>query len=191
MIIGIMGYSGSGKSTLSEEFKKLGAYVIDADKIGKDILSPEGDALKRVVDAFGEDILFSDKSLNRKKLGEIVFKDKKSLDILNGITWEAINEEIIKRAKSSTERIIIIDCPLLYKVSAYDLCNEVIFIDTPDSVMIDRIMKRDGICFDTAVARINSQKDENFKNYATIIIENTDMASLTKKAAELMKGWLK
>ena len=57
--------------------------------------------------------------------------------------------------------------------------------------MIDRIMKRDGICFDTAVARINSQKDENFKNYATIIIENTDMASLTKKAAELMKGWLK
>ena len=57
--------------------------------------------------------------------------------------------------------------------------------------MIDRIMKRDGISYDTATARINSQKDENFKNYATIIIENTDMASLTNKAAELMKGWLK
>ncbi len=191
MIIGIMGYSGSGKSTLAEEFKKLGAFVIDADKIGKDILSPGSNGLREAVSLFGDGILLPDKTLDRKKLGEIVFKNRDKLELLNGITWNEIDKKIKEEAMSAKSEITVIDCALLYKISAYKLCDEVIFINTPDSIMIERIMKRDGICFDTAVNRLNSQKDENFINYATIILENTDISALEKKAKELMKGWLK
>ena len=191
MVIGIMGYSGSGKSTLSEEFKKLGACVIDADKIGKDILSPQSAGLKKAVAVFGEEILLPDGSLDRKKLGEIVFKNREKLELLNSITWTEIDNKIKEMVSSAKEKIIVIDCPLLYKVSSYKLCDEVIFINVPDRILINRIIKRDGICFDTAVARLNSQKDENFIKYATIVIENTDIDGLKTKAEELMKGWLK
>ncbi|MBE7020807.1 MAG: dephospho-CoA kinase [Ruminococcaceae bacterium] len=191
MVIGIMGYSGSGKSTLSEEFKKLGAFVIDADKIGKDILSPGSEGLKKVISVFGEEFLFPDGSLNRKMLGEVVFKSREKLELLNSITWAQIDKKIKEAVAASEERVTIIDCPLLYKVSSYKLCHEVIFINTPDEILIKRIMKRDGLDYNTAKARIDSQKDEAFIKHATIILENTSVEGLKADAERLMKGWLK
>ena len=189
LVVGIMGYSGSGKSTLTNEFEKLGAFVIDADKIGKDILKVGSDGLKKVVELFGEDILLSDKSLNRKKLGEIVFSDEEKLNLLNSVTWNAINEEIKKRVNENKDKVVIIDCALLYKITAYNLCNQVIFLNIPEEILIERIVKRDNISYDTAKNRLERQKDSEFIKKATIVLDNETIDGLKAKAKELMKGW--
>lgn len=186
-----MGYSGSGKSTISAEFEKLGAFVIDADKIGKDILKKGSEALKKVVSTFGEDILLPDKTLNRKKLGDIVFSDKEKLKLLNDITWSAINEEIIKRINENKDKVVIVDCPLLYKVSSYNLCDEVIFINTPEEILIERIVKRDNISYETAKNRLERQYDPEFIKKSTIILENSSIEGLKNQAEAFMKGWTK
>ena len=191
MIIGIMGYSGSGKSTFTKEFEKLGAYVIDADKIGKDILKKGSEGLKKVASIFGEGILLPDKSLNRKKLGDIVFSDEEKLNLLNNVTWSAIDEEIRRQVNKEKGRVIIIDCALLYKISSYSLCDEVIFIDTPEEILIERIVKRDNISYDTAKNRLKRQYDPEFIKKATLIIVSKDVNDLKLQAEALMKGWTK
>ena len=190
MIIGVMGHSGSGKSTFCEELKNKGAYIIDADKIGKDILKKGSSALDKVIDAFGEEYLNPDKSLNRKKLGETVFKDKKRLETLNSITWGEIEKEIEKEIEENKDKLIILDCPLLLEIETYKKCDEVIFIDVPKDVLIKRITKRDNISEETAKNRIESQSCD-FKSKATIIIKNDNLDDLKNKAKSLMKGWIK
>lgn len=191
MVIGIMGYSGSGKSTFAKEMENLGAYVIDADKIGKDILEVGTPAYKEVVAYFGDSILEKNKSINRKKLGQTVFSDKDKLEILNKITWNEINRIIIKKVEESNSKVIVIDCPLLYKVSSYNLCDEVIFINSKEEELIERIVKRDNIDKETAKNRLNSQKDDEFLKKATMVIENNGLSYLKIKAKSLMEGWLK
>src|SRR3990170_6481763 len=97
LVLGLTGGIGAGKSTLAQLLKLKGAVVIDADEVAREVIAPTGSVWEKLVDRFGEDILFKDKTIDRKKLGSIVFFDATELRALNRLTHPAIRDAINKR----------------------------------------------------------------------------------------------
>ena len=128
-IVGLTGGFASGKSFVASLFKKLGAKIVDADKLGHKALKKGSPAYKRIVAAFGKKILKPGLSINRKALGEIVFADKKSLAKLNSIVHpgiiKGVRERIRKAAKSE---ILIVDAPLICETNITGLMNVLVVV---------------------------------------------------------------
>jgi len=153
-IIGITGTSGAGKTTVCNIIEKqYNAKRIDADKIAKELSKPGTEYFKEIVEYFGTDILNvgvapqGDPQINRKKLADIVFNNKSKREILNQITEKhvvkKINEEIEELSK--TEKLIILDVPLLFESGLDKKCNITIGVIAKENLKIQRICKRDGI----------------------------------------------
>lgn len=182
-LIGVTGFSGSGKSTFCNFLKQLGAYVVDADEIGRNILKKGSSALKEVKDIFGEKYIMENGELNRKKLGELVFNNKDELEKLNRITFRKIEEEIEREILNSVGEFVVVDCALLCNMDIIHKFDEVVYITSDMPTLIERITARDDISYDTAKNRIENQKTD-FLKYATIIIENNKNTDILKKYAE-------
>lgn len=174
--IGLTGSIGSGKSSVSNIFMKNNIKIIDADKIAREILD-KGNTLKEIVDYFGIEVLDSNKNLDRKKLGNLVFSDANKLDKLNAITHPKIKEEIQKKLddyESIDEKIVILDIPLLIESHMTNMADLVLLITCNEDIQINRIMNRDNISKSEAVRRIKSQMNvEEKKKYADYIIDNS------------------
>ena len=129
MVIGIFGKSGSGKSTVCEYLKKKGFYVIDADKLGHQILKKGEEGYIKVLEAFGDSFLDENEEIDRKKLGKYVFENKKA-PLLSSISHPIIGrlvEEEIKKSKNSHTNTII-DAALLCNTRIKDMCDKLILI---------------------------------------------------------------
>ena len=190
-VLGLTGGSGCGKSLAANFLKSNGAEIIDADKIARQILEPNEPALKKIADSFS-DILLPDGSLNRKKLGNIVFSNKESLHRLNTITHTYIIDEIKHAVASSQNHFIVIDAPLLLECGLNTLCTACACILADKDVRKSRIMTRDNLTEEEAEARISSQKDdEYYKSRCQFIIENnSDPASLEQSLTLMLKELL-
>lgn len=176
-IIGLTGGIGSGKSTVSEYLQKKGLTIIDADKIAREIVVPGSKVLSEIVKLFGTTILFEDGSLNRKKLGEIVFSDsqkKLALDnLMHHIVIELIQAQI-KELERAGAKLVFVDAPLLFETGLDRYVNEVWVVDVDDETRIHRIMGRDSLSREEILKRIASQMGRNEKNKkADYIIDNT------------------
>lgn len=185
MIIGLTGRSGAGKSTVCAAFRENGFFVIDADRVSKEVSETDrAKALLRI--SFGEGI-FENGVLNRKKLGDIVFSDKEKLKKLNEVLLPLIIEEI-ESLISSVSSTVLIDAPTLFESGLYKKCDLIISVSASDEVLISRIMKRDSLTEKDAVKRISSQlSDGFFRENSDIVIENNGSESeLIKKAQALI-----
>ena len=167
MIIGLYGRIGSGKTTLCNYLRTKGFFVIDADKISRDILMPGKKGLQAVVDTFGADYLNPDGRLNRKKLGDYVFSNREALCKLNGITHPLIEEEITRSIKQHRSRHIVIEGAVLYATKIVDLCDKTVVVTSNNTLA--RIMKRDFLTEGAALSRIQAQE---VYEKADILIEN-------------------
>lgn len=177
-IIGLTGGTGSGKSVVSKFLAKKGAYIIDADDIGHNIILNGKPAYDELVKYFGTGILDSNGEIARKKLGAMVFQNgKEKLDFLNKCTHKYIYKEIknrIRQAKSENRKAAIIDAPLLLEGNFKTLCNEIWVVYAKEEVRLKRIMARDGIDEAHGRNRISSQRKwEDYKKYADVIIDNS------------------
>lgn len=163
IIIGIAGEIASGKSTIAGIFAEYGAKIIDADAIGFDIARPQKKAWKEIVEAFGRDILEKDGTINRKKLGAIVFSDTQALQKLNEITHPAIMEKIeeeIEKHKRNRERLVIIDAALLGKFEKNTPLVDIFIVTTADrDTQRKRLLSRDRLSPEEADLRISAQTD--------------------------------
>jgi len=176
-IIGITGGIGSGKSTVSRILRDLGAKIIDADKISKEIVYKGGIALKELTEFFGEEILDENGELNRKKLSEIVFTDTEKLKMLNNITHKYIIERIYKEVERSRlegdSDIVVVDAPIPIEHGFIDIADEIWVVSADKESRIKRVMERSGFTYEEALNRINSQmKDEEYIRIADKIIYN-------------------
>ncbi|WP_270646474.1 dephospho-CoA kinase [Paeniclostridium hominis] len=190
LVVGLTGNIGCGKSSLSEILRQNSIDVIDADIISREIMDNKS-LLTEIFNSFGEQIKREDGSLDRKKLGSIVFANDEKLIKLNNITHPAIKKEIKKRIediKANNRNIVIVDAALLVEGNFLDLVDKLIVITCDEKTQIDRIVSRDNFTREEAISRIKSQmsQDEKLK-FGDYIIDNSgDMSDLKYKANKLI-----
>jgi dephospho-CoA kinase len=140
-IIGILGGIASGKSTVAREFAKLGCAVIDADEIAHDLLN-EPTIAGKVIDQFGQGILDEAGSIDRKKLGDIVFADARKLELLNRILHPSVLgcvEQMIEQFEHDSQvKAIVLDMPLLMEIGWHKRCDRLIFVDCKAEIRLQR-----------------------------------------------------
>ncbi|OMD85155.1 MULTISPECIES: dephospho-CoA kinase [Paenibacillus] len=186
MIIGLTGGIASGKSTVSALLVNKGARLVDADVIAREVMLPGHEVLAAAAKQFGKEILFTDGTLNRAKLGEIVFQDPVALQTLNNLTHPAIRQEIKDRMYSMEQeepkRLIIVDIPLLFESGLETLFHEIVVVYVPREMQIARLMERNRLSLEEAEARLNAQMDiEQKRNKADYIIDNSGDLAYTEQ----------
>jgi dephospho-CoA kinase len=174
MVIGITGSYGSGKTTVAGMFGRLGAYVIDADKVYHSLMMPGKSCHKKIAGYFGKAVLNKTGHIDRKKLGKIVFGEKSKLKVLNNLVHPEILKEIRRMAKSSRKEVVVIDAPLLLETCFYKEVDKVVLISNKKELQIKRIKGGRGLsCADT-VKRIGMQMPFKKKlAFADFIIDNS------------------
>ncbi|HDH87996.1 MAG: dephospho-CoA kinase [Deltaproteobacteria bacterium] len=177
LTIGLTGGIGSGKSSVAEMFKDEGAYVIDFDYLARVVVEPDSPAWKDIVDYFGQEILSSDKTLNRSKLAEIVFSDAQSRMVLEGFTHPRIFEKsdtLLKDIKKKDPKaIIIVDIPLLFELSLKQKFDKVILVYISRDLQIERAIQRGVLTKEEIEKRLNAQINiEKKKLLSDYIINN-------------------
>lgn len=190
-IIGLTGSIASGKSLVSGILKELGANIVDADKIAREIVEPGQKAWMDIKNVFGADILSEDGTINRKKLAGLVFEFPDKLEILNSITHPHIIAKITEEVnnyrvqKDNLAGALVIDAPLLIETGLNKLVDSVWVVFVPEKIQIERLMARDNISREEAQDRINSQMPANEKlKYADFIIDNSGGVFETKQKVE-------
>ncbi|MBI5042786.1 MAG: dephospho-CoA kinase [Nitrospirae bacterium] len=186
ILVGLTGGIASGKSTASRIFKKLGAYVIDADVLAREVVEPFKPAWRDIVKNFGREILNKDKSINRSRLAEIVFNNKKKRELLNSIVHprvfrraKEIEREIVKRDQ---EAVIIFDAALLIESGAYKRMDKNIVVYADEDVQIYRLVKRDRLAKEDAIKRIRAQIPLKKKlRFADYIIDGNKTFSIVAR----------
>ncbi|GEK91439.1 dephospho-CoA kinase [Alkalibacterium kapii] len=188
LILGLTGGIASGKSTVSRYFSEQGFPVIDADIIARKVLEPGEPAYLKVIEHFGEEILDADKSINRKRLGDIVFNDQDKLKRLNELVEKEIYKELIRKKKELMQKdhsLIVVDIPLLYEAGYEKVVDKVMVVYTDSSTQLERLKKRDELKEADALKRIRSQQPLNEKKEkADIVIDNNSTLEQTKKQVD-------
>ncbi len=195
-VIGLTGNIGSGKSTVARRLKKLGAKIVDADRVAREVVRAGTPALKEIVDNFGPEVLNTDGTLDRKKLGEIVFTDPRARASLNQITHprikEAIFQEIKKhRSKESPHRkeVLVIDVPLLFETGFNHDVDEVWVVKINEDKQVKRLAERDALMPDEIRKRLEAQMPQEEKlKYARRVIDNSGELRETEKQVD--RHWL-
>jgi len=175
--VGLTGSIAVGKSHVLHMFAELGCHVIDADRIARDVVAPESGGLKSVVATFG-DVLDIDGTLDRAKLGQIVFADESKRQKLNSILHPLImaaqDEEIREIQSRDPDGIVIIDAALMIESGGYQRLDKLIVVHCEPEIELERLMKRDGLSREAAQARINTQMpQEAKKQYADFLIDTS------------------
>lgn len=194
-VIGLTGGIASGKSTVSRVLRELGAPVIDADLVAKEVVRPGTDAWRELIEAFGRDILHEDQTIDRRKLGDRVFGNPAAVQRLNAITHPRIIEAIREQLKKLSEPGpagpppgVVIDAPLLIEAGMLGMVDEVWLVVVDQETQIQRLMARDHFGLQQALNRINAQIPlERKKRYADVIIDNTGPVRETR--AIVKKLW--
>lgn len=185
-VIGLTGGIASGKSTVASFLKELGAYVIDADRVAREVVLPGCSAYLDIVKEFGEEILGPDGKINRAKLGGIIFQNPPARKKLNEITHPRIIKEIRRqieeRKKENPAGIIVIDVPLLIETGMIEMVDEVWLAALPEKQQILRLIERDGYTEEEAEKRIKSQMPLNEKRkFAHRIIDTGGLLKDTRR----------
>jgi dephospho-CoA kinase len=189
-VIGLTGSICSGKSTIAKFLAQMGAAVINADEIGHEAYEPHCETWQQVVDAFGKQILTTGGEIDRKKLGEIVFKDPEALKRLNGIMHPGMHRvagKKIDQLKREGAEVIVLEAPLLVEANWLDLVDEVWVANASEANALKRCAERSGLSEAEAKARMASQlsPDEKAKHADVLIDTNVSLAEVEAKVKEL------
>ena len=191
---GLTGGIASGKSTVARIFQEKGACLIDLDEIAHFVEEPDRPGWKAIVEYFGQDVLNDDRTINREKLGAIVFRDKEKLAKLNAMVHPAVFEQWERRVagirKTSPQAIVISDIPLLIEVGMRQWLDAVILVYVSPDDQIQRLMSRNGVSREEALTRLNSQMpiDEKIP-HADFLIDNR--GSIEDSRAAVHAVWKK
>jgi dephospho-CoA kinase len=178
-VFGLTGGIASGKGTVSRMFSELGAPVIDADAIGHEIIAPHTPAWRELVYTFGESILRPDSTLDRAKLGNIVFADAGARAELNAITHPRIAQEIQARLAElarAGHQIAIVEAALIGETDVTAAFDAIIVVHAHRRVQIARLMARDALSEEEAQRRIQAQMPAaEKKKLADFVIDNSGL----------------
>lgn len=175
IIIGLTGNIGTGKTTVLRMLAARGAYTIDADEIAHRVMEPGGSAYEAVVAAFGPEILNPDGTINRQRLGQIVFADPDRLARLEQIVHPAVIAAVNALVEQTTAPVVVIEAiKLLEAGMAVTMCDQVWVVTSPVEQQIERLMAERGMTREAAAARMASQSPQSFKiSQADVVLDNS------------------
>jgi len=190
--IGLTGGIGSGKSTAAKILAELGAPAIDADKVGHEIYLPGAPAYRELIDAFGKGILAPDRTIDRRKLGPIVFADRAALKRLNAIVhpkmFARMGEMVAAMRRGGETRPIVIEAAILIEANWQPLFDEIWLVTAARERVIERVERDRGLKPEQTEARIRAQlSDEERRKYATSVIRND--GTLEELRAAVTRLW--
>lgn len=182
MKIGLTGGIGSGKSTVAAMFAKLGAIVIDADEISRQLVEPGQPALHALVDEFGDEIIAPDGSLRRSELANIAFQDQAATERLNAIMHPLIRVESERRlAAAAPSGVVLYDMPLLFETDQVRLVDAVVVVDVPEALQVKRAVGR-GLDEEDVRRRMEVQVSRSLRvTEADFIIDNSGSLRATER----------
>ncbi|MFJ8935431.1 dephospho-CoA kinase [Streptomyces sp. NPDC102365] len=172
--VGLTGGIGVGKSEVSRLLVEHGAVLIDADRIAREVVAPGTPGLAAVVDAFGKEVLAADGTLDRPKLGSIVFADSDRLAVLNSIVHPLVGarSRALEEA-AAADSVVVHDVPLLTENGLAKLYDLVIVVDAPTETQLDRLVRLRGMTEEDARARMAAQATrEERREIADVVIDN-------------------
>ena len=194
LAVGLTGGIGSGKSAVADLLVARGAILIDADQVARDVVAPGGPAYQPLIDRFGVGIVAADGTINRPALAALAFADEESRLALNAITHPAIGIAMIgaRDAHEGTDDIVVLAIPLLTALHRETVrLDEVVVVDCPTDVALDRLLSQRGFDRGDAEARIRAQisREERCKEADYVLDNSGDRAALEAKVADLW-DWL-
>ncbi|MFF3562962.1 dephospho-CoA kinase [Streptomyces sp. NPDC002574] len=172
--VGLTGGIGAGKSEVSRLLSSYGAVLIDADRIAREVVEPGTPGLAAVVAEFGEDVLTADGSLDRPRLGGIVFSDPERLRALNAIVHPLVRERSAElEAGAGPDAVVVNDVPLLAENKLAPLYDVVVVVDAAPDTQLDRLVRLRGMTEDEARSRMAAQADRAERlSIADVVIDN-------------------
>jgi dephospho-CoA kinase len=188
LIVGLTGGIASGKSLVAKVFRDLGAHIIDADKIVHELLEPGQQAWEEVVEYFGPEILFPDKTIDRRKLGEIVFNHAEKRAWLNQCLHPKVFAAYTARVQHLSARaphaIIVLDAALLLETGYHKNMDRIVVVYADQEQQMERLTSRDRFSREQALVRIRSQMPLSEKRkQADYVIGNTGTREETEQQA--------
>ena len=186
--VGLTGGIGAGKSEVSRRLASYGAVVIDADAVAREVVAPGTPGLAEVVQAFGPEVLRGDGTLDRDRLGELVFADESLRMKLNAITHPRVGERMAElERQAGGAPVIVHDVPLLAENHLAGSFDEVVVVDVPPRIQAERLARERGMSRDQAEARMGAQASrEERLAIATIVVDNSgSLAELDREVGEL------
>jgi dephospho-CoA kinase len=189
MNIGLTGGIATGKSTVARMLVERGAALVDADQIAREIVEPGQPALQAIAERFGPGVLREDGTLNRKKLGEIVFADPAERKALEAITHPIIRARMRERMAAleaeRPDRLVVVDVPLLYESGLESYFERVVVVYVPRDVQKQRLMERDKLSETEAERRLEAQMPiEEKRRRADVVIDNSGTLEETRRQVD-------
>lgn len=191
-VIGLTGPTGAGKSTVAHLFAQQGCYIIDCDKIARDVTDDCVDCLKDLCYAFGSDILSEQGTLNRSLLAHRAFSNQEQTQKLNRITHPYILKEIhslIKAYQQKNAKAVVLDAPLLFEAGLQHDCDKTIAVLAPQQIRLNRVIERDHISKEQVLLRMCVQpQDEFYLSRSDIILDGCQTRQvLSEQIADLLR----
>jgi dephospho-CoA kinase len=186
--VGLTGGIGAGKSEVSRRLAAQGAIIIDADAIAREVVAPGTPGLEQVVAAFGPQLLRSDGTLDRERLGEIVFADPGKLAQLNAIVHPLVGKRMTElETTANASAVVVHDVPLIAENGLAPAYDVVIVVDTPPALQLDRLVKLRGMSEEQARARMAAQATrEQRLAIADFVIDNSgSLGELDRQVGDL------
>jgi dephospho-CoA kinase len=188
LLIGLTGNIASGKTEVARIFADLGATVIDADELARDVVVAGSPALKAIAARWGARVLNADGTLNRSALRSIVFSDEQERQALNAIVHpevKRLRDLLVEEARARGDRVVVAAVPLLYEAGLEKDFDRVILVDAPDAVRLSRLMNRRGLSVIEAQKIMNAQQPASTKRErAHMVIENQNDLKALRRAVE-------
>jgi dephospho-CoA kinase len=186
LIVGLTGGFGTGKSTVAGIFRSLGASVIDSDRIAHGVIKKGTPAYRRIVRRFGPTVLGAGRGIDRRRLADAVFGDRKALRDLNAI----VHPEVIRRIRKGTARasksgVVVIDAPLLIEARLDRIADRIVVVTCPRAEQVSRCIRKFGLDKKEVLKRIESQMPIDRKiKMADHVVHNGGPKAATRRAVE-------
>ena len=194
MIIGLTGSIATGKSTVAAMLKEFGLPIVDADIVARQVVEPGSETLAKIAEAFGDDVIREDGTMDREKVGSIIFHEPERRQELNNIIHPAIRTEMLRQRDefiANGFEHVVMDIPLLFESKLQHFVEKILVVSVKEETQLARLMERNGFSEEEAKARIATQLPVSVKAEAAdaVVYNDGTLGDSKEQLTLILKSW--